>query len=362
MSAGTGRVAYMVEPGRLEFREYELPELPDGALLLRTRAAGVCGSELHMWAGHHPLRSMAMGHEIIGEVTERSRRAHDSAGEPLEPGDRVSVAFFLTCEACRPCARGEFELCVNAYRNWSRSPDEPPHFTGTHATHYYVDPKQWLFKVPDDVPDLIAASANCGLSQVWAGVERAGLRPGESIVIQGAGGLGLYATAVAKERGAQVIVVDAVASRLRTASAFGADAVVSMAEIETVEDRVARVRELTGGEGADVVLEVAGVPAAVTEGLQLVRAGGRYIEIGNVTPGPEIALDIGGLTRRAVSIIPVIRYKPWMLREALAFLSRNVDRLPLGELLDARYPLDRLGEALEDAAARRVTRPVITFD
>jgi hypothetical protein len=93
-----------------------------------------------------------------------------------------------------------------------------------------------------------------------------------------------------------------------------------------------------------------------------VRAGGRYIEIGNVTPGPEIGLDIGGLTRRAVSIIPVLRYKPWMLREALAFLSRNVDRLPLGELLDARYPLDRLGEALEDAAARRVTRPVITFD
>jgi threonine dehydrogenase-like Zn-dependent dehydrogenase len=73
MSAETGRVAYMVEPGRLEIREYELPDLPDGALLVRTRAAGVCGSELHMFAGHHPLKSMVMGHEIIAEVTPASR-------------------------------------------------------------------------------------------------------------------------------------------------------------------------------------------------------------------------------------------------------------------------------------------------
>jgi threonine dehydrogenase-like Zn-dependent dehydrogenase len=361
MSAETGRVAYMVEPGRLEIREYELPDLPDGALLVRTRAAGVCGSELHMFAGHHPLKSMVMGHEIIAEVTERSRRAHDSAGEPLAVGDRVSVVYYLTCDSCPACARGELELCQNAYRNWRQSPDLAPHFTGTHGTHYYVDPKQWLFKVPDNVPDLVGASANCGLTQVWAGIERAQLRAGEWIVVQGAGGLGLYATAIAKERGARVIVVDGVASRLESATAFGADAVVSMAELDSVETRLERVRELTGGEGADVGFEVAGVPAAVTEGIQMLRAGGRYIEIGNVTPGPEISLDIGGLTRSAISIIPVIRYKPWMLREALQFLSRNVDRLPLDRLLDAQYPLDRLGEALEDAGARRVTRPVLTF-
>jgi threonine dehydrogenase-like Zn-dependent dehydrogenase len=356
----TGRLAYMVEPGRLELREYAFPELPDGALLVRTLAAGVCGSELHMFAGRHPLRSMVMGHEIVAEVTEHSRRTHDSAGAPLAVGDRVSIVYYLTCEACAACARGEFELCHNGYRNWSRSPDVPPHFTGTHATHYYVDPKQWLFRVPDDVPDLVAASANCGLSQVWAGIDRAALRAGERIVIQGAGGLGLYATAIAKERGATVIVIDGVDSRLRSAEAFGADAVVSMGDLPTVEARIARVQELTGGEGADVGFEVAGVPAAVSEGIELVRPGGRYIEIGNVTPGPEIALDIGRLTRRAVSIIPVIRYKPWMLREALEFLSRNVDRLPLDRLLDRAYPLDRLEEALRDSEARTVTRAVVT--
>lgn len=361
--ASTGRLAFMVEPGTLEFREYEFPELPEGALLVRTRAAGVCGSELHMFAGRHPLlRSMVMGHEIVAEVTEHSRRLHDSAGAPLAPGDRVSIVYYLTCEACRACARGEFQLCENAYRNWTQPPDRTPHFTGTHATHYYVDPKQWLFKVPDNVPDLIAASANCGLSQVWAGIERAEIRAGERVVVQGAGGLGLYATAVAKERGARVIVIDAVESRLRTAEAFGADATINMAQLPEVEDRIARVQELTDGEGADVGLGLAGVPAAFIEGIELLRIGGRYIEIGNVTPGVEVQFDIARMTRRSVSVLPVIRYHPGMLKEALEFLSRNVDRLPLDHLLDAQYPLDRLEDALRDSEARTVNRAVLVFD
>jgi len=357
----TGRVNFMVEPGRIDLREYELPDLPDGALLLKTRAAGVCGSELHIFEGRHPLKSMVMGHEIIGEVTDRRRRDTDSAGRPLATGDRVSAVYFLTCTQCRACQRGQLHLCENAYRNWMQHPDEPPHFTGTHGTHYYVDPKQWLFKVPDNVPDLIAASANCGLSQVWAGIERADLRPGERIVIQGAGGLGLYATAVAKERGAEVIVVDGVAGRLETARAFGADHVVDMSELTTTEDRAAAVKELTGGEGADVGLEVAGVPGAFVEGLELLRIGARYIEIGNVSPGNQVTIDIGATVRREIQILPVIRYHPGMLDEALRFLSRNVDRLPLDRLLDAQYPFEQLEQALKDSGARTVNRAVLVF-
>lgn len=360
-----GRLAFMVEPGRLELREYPLPEmseLDDGALLIRTLAAGVCGSELHMFAGRHPMRSMVLGHETVGEVTERSKRSHDSAGRPLRPGDRVTAPYWLVCRRCRACARGEFNLCQKAYDNWMQPPDTFPHFTGTHGTHYYVAPEQWIFRVPDNVPNLVAASANCGLSQIWAGIDRAAVRPGQRVVVQGAGGLGLYATAVAKERGAFVIVIDGVERRLETARAFGADDVISMAEHPDVASRLERVRALTDGEGADVALELAGVPEAFTEGLGLVRIGGRYIEIGNVTPGVEVTVDLGTLTRRAVQVLTVIRYQPWLLREALAFLSRNVGRLPLHELLDAEYPLERLGDALADSEARRINRAVLVFD
>ena len=232
----------------------------DGAVLLRVLAAGVCGSELHTFNGHHPMRSGVLGHEMIGEVTDRVRRETDSAGRPIAPGDRVTAPFFLTCMACPACGRGELNLCHHVYDIWHQHPDLFPHFTGTHASHYYVSPSQFLFRVPDEVPDTVAASANCGLSQVWAGVARAELRAGEHLVVQGAGGLGLYATAVAKERGATVTVIDGVAQRLRTAEAFGADHVISMEDLPDAADRSERVRELTGGEGADCVMEVAGSP------------------------------------------------------------------------------------------------------
>ena len=106
-------------------------------------------------------------------------------------------------------------------------------------------------------------------------------------------------------------------------------------------------------------MEVAGVPAAFAEALDLVRIGGRIVEIGNVTPGTTQPFDVSGLTRRAIRIIPVIRYLPWELDEALGFLARNVGRLPFAELLDREYPLDGLEDALRDSQARRVNRAVI---
>jgi threonine dehydrogenase-like Zn-dependent dehydrogenase len=357
----TGRLAYMPEPGRLEFRDYELPDVAEGAVLLRTVAAGVCGSELHVWGGHHPMKEGVLGHETVGEVTDRCRRATDSAGVPLAEGDRVTAPFFQTCLRCPACSRGELNLCHHAYDVWYQHPDLFPHFVGTHSTHYYVSPTQWLYHVPENVPSAIAASTNCGLTQVWAGIEQAGLRPGEHLVVQGAGGLGLYAIAVAKERGITVSVIDSVPGRLETAAAFGADVCISMSEHASVEERVELVQSLTGGEGADCVLEVAGVPAAFAEALALVRKGGRVVEIGNVTPGTTQPFDIGDLTRRSIRIIPVIRYQPWQLKEALDFLSRNVDRVPFASLLDAEYPLERLEEALEDSMARTVNRAVVVF-
>jgi threonine dehydrogenase-like Zn-dependent dehydrogenase len=150
-----------------------------------------------------------------------------------------------------------------------------------------------------------------------------------------------------------------VAGRLDAARAFGADAVISLEELPDPADRADRVRELTGGEGADCVMEVAGVPQAFAEALELVRIGGRIVEIGNVTPGTTQPFDVSALTRRAIRILPVIRYQPWELDEALAFLSRNVDRLPLGRLLDRAYPLDALADALRDSQARTVNRAVI---
>ena len=149
-----------------------------------------------------------------------------------------------------------------------------------------------VYTVPDSVSDDIAAGANCALSQVMYGLERVDLQLGETVVVQGAGALGLYAVAVAKARGAStVIAVDGVPERLQLATAFGADAVIDITELTAERDRVKRVRSLTDGQGADVVVEVVGYPAAIDEGLKMLAQFGRYVEIGNINMGKTFEFD-----------------------------------------------------------------------
>ncbi|WP_135553957.1 zinc-binding dehydrogenase [Paenibacillus cymbidii] len=356
-----GTVAVMTEPGKLAYEDYELPEPGQGALLVSVVRTNVCGSELHIWQGNHPTkRSGVMGHEMVGRIERLGAGVEtDYAGRPVQAGDRVVAAYFLTCRKCAACQRGQFALCANAYKFWVKEAGEAPHFHGSFATHYYIHPDQYFYKVPDNVPDAAAASVNCALTQVYYGIVQGGLRYGETVVLQGAGGLGLNAAAVAKQFGARVIVIDAVRSRLEKAKQFGADEVIDMAEHDTPEKRSRAVEALTGGAMADMAMELTGVPGAFAEGIGLIRPGGRYVSIGNVSPGRTTAFDPGQLTRKAIRIIPIIRYEPWFLDEALRFLSRHIDDYPFADLLDGHFGLHEIGDALDRSASRAVTRASI---
>ena len=180
-------------------------------------------------------------------------------------------------------------------------------------------------------------------------------------MIQGAGGLGLYAASVARELGAQVVIVEGSPERIALAGRFGVDAVVDMHEHSTTDERLARVRELVGRRGADMVIELAGVPAAFTEALELVRPGGTVISIGNVNVGVahEVALSPGLITRKAIHVRGFVRYHPWYLHRALRFLERRQALHPFDELSDRVYSLDEIGEAIARGEERRVARPAI---
>lgn len=356
-----GRVAYMPSPGTVTLQEYEVPAPGAGAVLLKTLVAGVCGSEIHMFRGSHPvLKSVILGHEIVGEVLALGDGVTaDRAGHGLEVGDAVSVTYFRTCMQCSACAREDFGWCEHALEGWLQPPEADPHFVGTMSTHYYVDPRQWIYKLPENVTPRMAAAANCAVAQVVNAVERADVRLGETAVVQGAGGLGLYAIGLLKERGLRVIAIDGVELRLNRARAFGADDIIDMREHATPHERHARVRALLGTAGADLSIDVAGNTAAFVEGIGFVRPGGRLVEVGMVLPGQEVTFDLGAMTRQGVSVLPVLRYSPRHLGEALAFLSRNADRLPLEEMIDAVYPLDQVEQAITDSAERRVTRAAV---
>jgi threonine dehydrogenase-like Zn-dependent dehydrogenase len=188
-----------------------------------------------------------------------------------------------------------------------------------------------------------------------------GLRAGESVVVQGAGGLGVYACAVARASGASTVVaVDGVRERLELARAFGADHVVDVSEHPDPKARIRAVRDLTDG-GADVVCEFVGHASAVSEGIQMVAPGGRYLECGCIHTGTSFDFDPAYLTLLSRSIVSVIYYEPWALREAVRFLQRHRDRFPWERLLASTYPLADIDRAFADADARRVPRAAVVM-
>jgi len=352
-----GRVAVLkAYGGDFELREYPVPDPEPGAVLVRLTRAGVCGSDLHIWRGEmkevygSPPRDLTFGHEMCGRVERLGAGITvDSSGQPLREGDRVTFLYFFPCGRCRVCLRDEMGSCPRKGRP-NRVAGTAPYFNNAYGDYYYLRPGGWIFRIPDEVSDDVATPANCALAQVIYGLHRTGFRAGDTAVIQGAGGLGLNAVAVARDMGAdRVIVLDRVPARLELACAFGADHALSLIDLPTPERRIEAVMELTGGFGADVVADFVGYPEVVPEGLRMLRGGGTYLEIGSIAPGNVFSYDATALVRGNARIVAASNYSPWALADALAFLRRNVSRLPFGQLVSHVFPLARIGEAFREA-------------
>jgi threonine dehydrogenase-like Zn-dependent dehydrogenase len=235
--------------------------------------------------------------------------------------------------------------------------DAWPHFKGTFGDYFYLYPNHIALKVPDSLSDEVVAGVNCAMAQVTAGWDVAGLRSGETVVIQGAGGLELYAIAVARERGAaRIIVVDGVRQRLEVAAMFGADEFVDLQDLPSSEARVKRVRELTDGWGADVVMEVGGFPAITEEGVRMVSPGGRYVEIGNISPGLVYSADPSLWVTQNISIFGNNHYSRRHLHDALSLLERNQKKYPFDRIVSHKFPLEQVNDAFTQQNEGKITR------
>ncbi|MBI2205154.1 MAG: zinc-binding dehydrogenase [Candidatus Rokubacteria bacterium] len=352
-----GRVAVLKDyGGDFELREYPVPEAEPGALVIKLTRAGVCGSDLHIWRGEMkdvygaPPRDLTFGHEMAGRVHRLGAGVTtDSRGRPLAEGDRVTFLYFFPCGRCRVCLHDEMANCPRKARA-NRVAGTAPYFNNAYGDYYYLRPGHFVFRIPDDISDDMATPANCALSQVLYGLTKAGLRQGDSVVIQGAGGLGLYAAAVARDLGAdRVIVVDRIPGRLELARAFGADHTLNIDELATPDTRVAAVKDLTEGFGADVVADLVGYPDVIPEGLRMLRVGGIYLEIGNIAPGNVFSYDATALVRGGTRMIAMANYSPWALGESLAFLARTRHRFPFDKLVSHVFPLERITDAFQQA-------------
>ena len=282
--AGSAQAAVLVEPRKFEMREYPLPAIGAEGGVLRLEAAGLCGTDYEQYAGHlagtpWDVRPITPGHEIQGWVDTIA-----SASAKLwriKEGDRVVMEASIPCGKCFACQSGRPVLCLNAEGYGLRiGVDRAPHLWGGYATHLYMHPQATLHRAPDNLSRDVLSLANPLSNAVRWAYERGGIGVGKSILICGPGQRGLMAVVVARAAGASLIIVTGTArdkERLAMAERLGAHATIVVDE----EDTVARVRDLTGSDGVDVVLDVsAGALQPILDGVEAVRAGGKIILAG----------------------------------------------------------------------------------
>jgi D-arabinose 1-dehydrogenase-like Zn-dependent alcohol dehydrogenase len=271
----TCKAAVLPEYGApLEIREVGIPEIEDNAILVKVEMAGICGSDLHIWKGTMGIKAPVpyiMGHEVIGRVAALGKgRAQDAAGEPLREGDRIMWAH-ADCYECYYCdiARKPY-LCEHRI-GYGMAP--PEKLMGGFSEYEYVIPRTKVVKIPEELTEEEAIGVACAFRSVVSAFEKlGGVGTADSVVIQGAGPVGLYSSVLAKESGAgQVIVVGAPSGRLELAKKWGADHVLSIDENPDPGERLSAIRKLTGGRGPELVVECSGYPPAFDEGVDIVQ-------------------------------------------------------------------------------------------
>ncbi|PKB66637.1 MAG: hypothetical protein BZY81_06645 [SAR202 cluster bacterium Io17-Chloro-G4] len=348
-----GRVVICKEYSRpFEIDEFEVPDPEPGAVLLKMTQAGICGSDLHTWRGDQvnvplPPTGRVMGHEGTGVVDKLGPGVTtDTLGVSIEEGDRIVYAAVFPCYRCHMCLKNDTNWCAN--RGYAAG-GVYPYFTGTYADFLYLPPRHPFFRVPDELPDDLLGPVNCAMGTVTTGLMRAGAKQGDNVVIQGAGGLGLHAIAMAKDMGAdQVIVLDRLDNRLRLAEEFGADHTINIEEFNTAETRVERVKDLTNGRGSDVVMELVGRAELLAEGIDMLSNGGTFVEIGDIVRGREVSIDPSKLLA-GKSIVGSLMYRPDLLPTLLNFLVRTQNKLPFHKIVSHKFPLAEVNEAFPQA-------------
>jgi L-iditol 2-dehydrogenase len=283
--SATMQALVVLEPNRLVIEEVPVPSPGPNEVLARVRAVSICGTDAHLIRGDYPgfwppSFPFVPGHEWAGEIVELGSGAERYG---WKVGDRVAGTSHDACGVCQKCVEGRYNLCENyglagLHRQYGHN------FQGADAT-YVVHGVKCIFRLPDALTFEDGALIDPASIALHV-ANRGGVSPGDTVAITGAGAIGLLGGDAARIRGAARVIVVGRGQRLAKAAALGFEIVDS-----SEGDPVATVRAMTGGLGADVVLECAGVPVTVQWALGMLRRGGRCAAVGIPTVGVEIAMQ-----------------------------------------------------------------------
>jgi L-iditol 2-dehydrogenase len=331
------KVAMFYGPGDVRLEEKDIPEIEDTEVLVRIRAALTCGTDLKTYRRGHTLLPppSPFGHEYAGDVAAVGEKV-----ETVTEGMRVVAANSAPCGHCFYCKRGRESLCENLFFVW-----------GAFA-EYIVVPERIVKKNLLIVPDHVSyeeAALTEPLACVIHGVEESGICMGDTVVINGAGPIGLFFTALVKQKGARVIQTDLVDERLSVAEKLGADHTINAEEGE--EATIQKVKALTEGRGADIAIEAVGYPKIWETTIKMTRKGGTATLFGGCEKNTTITVDTSLLHYNEITMKGVFHHTPHYIRTALNLISWGT--LDTSIFITEKMPLARIDEALQRVLAQK---------
>ncbi len=364
------KAAVLFEVGKkLEIREVEVQQPQAGEVLIRMAAGGVCHSDLHVMTGHLIAALPAiLGHEGSGIVEDVGPGVTS-----VRPGDHVIPLWRLSCGECEYCTGGRPALCpagtqirmtgrlLDGTSRFKLDGKEIKHFAGVSSfSEYSVVPESAVVKIPNDLPLERAALLGCAvITGVGAAINAARVKPGSSVAVFGAGGVGLNVIQGAAIAGAEkIIAVDLLENKLEYARRFGATHTVNASAGNPVE----QVRALTGGRGVDYAFEVIGLPATMRQAYDSLAKRGMAVVVGVTPMTTEVSVPVMSLVfeERVLTGSVYGSSRPRLDILKLIDLYR-AGKLKLDELLTRTYPFEQINAAYDALERGEVARSVVTF-
>ena len=348
------KAAVLTNPKQpFEIREFEMTKPDKGFALVKMLVSGICGTDIHIYEGKlgTPFVPMIIGHEFIGEIIEID--PGDASKSGCNTGDRVIVNVAKACNECYLCKIGEGATCLNLGVTYFHELDKPPYVFGGYADHTYA-PVSNIIKIPEEIPAKTITAFACAGPTVINAIRCCGglkLENINTLVVQGLGPIGLFAVLYAKANGVKnIAVVSTGKNKKRTelAKSFGADYFISIADTPSKEERVKKITEISGGAGADCVIEASGNPEAFTEGMEMLRNRGAYLVPGLYSDRGEISIKPHLITFKALQIIGSAQYSADDLKKYIEFISANKK---YWDIIDSacthEWRIDEINEAVE---------------
>lgn len=342
----------------------EIPMLRPGEILVKLEASGICGSDVHMWQGEDPRtpRPIILGHEGVGRIAAMNGAHTTVEGDPVHEGDRILWNRGVTCGECFACKVLLMPWLCESRKVYgiNRSREEAPYLNGCYSEYLILAPHTDLFLVEETVDPAILVSASCSGATAANAFDSVKINPGDTVVIQGPGPLGVFGAAFARNAGAeQVVVIGGSEERLALLREFGATHTINR-RAYNADERLSFVRSLTHGRGADVVLEAAGSRGTAQESLNLVRPGGTCLMTGYAQPVGTEEIDFySQVVRKHVTVRGIWVSDTRHTRQAIRLVLSQQEQF--GKLITHRFALAEANEALEAMKARKALKAVLEF-